>query len=447
MRYLLALLFVALIAGDVFGWTQSIAPGMSLKNAFLYLAALMLAARIVIRGGFKLEVPGIQLWFGVLIGYAILTWLTVGLLLHYQSYNLIATGIALKSQLVDDLVIFLLCLYGVQSVADVRFVIRWLLCALTCANVIAIGDIAGWFQIGVTMVGREGAEAGRAMGAFGHANETAALIVCLLPAYAAVAITSRGATRVFWIAGALISASMMLMTGSRGAFVGLLLGGIFGWYTCRRLISFAKAVPLLVALVVLAVPVLLLVNLRFGSIFTDRVIEMFQDPAIRSGDRTSIWMQGISRMMDHPLSLLTGFGWDAYSVMGFFYATHNYYLLLWFELGVIGVVSYLLIIQTAVVTARSAAAVASPELRAHLVAFIFGIYFVSVAMFFSLVFKPWLYIWAYIGLAMRLAVIAMADASEQVRTQGQRAAPSTTPALRRTLPKNSLSLRSERGSR
>ena len=96
MRYLLALLFVILTAGDVFGWNQSIAPGMSVKNAFIYIAALSLATRIVIRGGFKLEVPSIHLWLGVLVAYAILTWLAVGIVLHYQSYKLVATGIDLR---------------------------------------------------------------------------------------------------------------------------------------------------------------------------------------------------------------------------------------------------------------------------------------------------------------------------------------------------------------
>ena len=408
MRYLLALLFFSVTACDVLGWTQSIAPGMSVKNAFIYIAALSLAARFVIRGGFKLDVPSIQLWLGVLVTYAILTWLVVGVVLHYQSYKLVTSGIDLKSELLDNVLMFLLCLYGTQSVADVKFVTKWLLIAVTGANAIAIGDIAGWFQIGVTMVGKGGAEAGRAFGAFGHANETAALIICLLPAYAAAAISSAGIRRPFWIAAALISTAMMLMNGSRGAFVGLVLGGALGWYTCRRIISFRKAVPLLIVLAVLVIPVLLLVGMEFNDVLTHRVIAMLQDPGSGSG-RTLVWLRAINTMMEHPLTLLTGFGWDAYSVMGFDQAMHNHYLLLWFELGVIGVVSYLLAIQAVVVTARSAAAVARPEHRAYLVACIFGVCFMSVAVFFTLLFRPWLYIWAYLGVSMRLAVMAVAE--------------------------------------
>jgi O-antigen ligase len=202
--------------------------------------------------------------------------------------------------------------------------------------------------------------------------------------------------------------------------------------------------PLLLALVVLGVPLLLLVNMKFGGIFTDRVIEMLQDPVTRSGDRTTVWLQGINRMMNHPLTLLTGFGWDAYSVMGIFYVTHNYYLLLWFELGVIGVVSYCVIIRRAALTARAAAEIAPAELRAYLVAFIFGMCCVSVAVFFSLLYKPWLYIWAYIGITMRLAVIVFANAKNATRPESVRATPAVIAVRRYHRPKRSRQLRAGR---
>jgi hypothetical protein len=443
MRYLLALLFILLMAGDVFGWNQSLAQGLSVKNGMIYVAAIMLAARAVVRGGLKLELPAIHICFAVLVGYAVLTWLTVGFVLHYKDYKLALTGMDLKAQLLDYVIVFGVFMYSLETVADVKFVTKALLIGLTCANAIAIGDIAGLFNIGVTMMGTSGAEAGRAFGAFGHANETAALVICLLPAYVAVAGSSRGVMRLFWVGAGAISATMILMTGSRGAVVGMTLGGVLGWYTCRRVISFARAAPVLIALVALGLPLLLLVNMKFGGILTDRVIEMLQDPATRSADRTYVWLQGISRMMDHPLTLVTGFGWDSYSVMGFIYATHNHYLLLWFELGVIGVLSYLLIIGGTVLTARSAAEVAPDELRAYLIAFIFGMFFVSVAVFFTLLGRPWLYIWAYIGMTMRLAVIVSADAKNAARTVP--APPSAAAAVRgHDRPKRSLHLRGER---
>jgi hypothetical protein len=445
MRYVLALLFILLMAGDVFGWNQSLAPGLSVKNAIIYVAALMLAARLIFSGGMKLELPSIHVWMVVLVAYAVLTWLVAGFIIHYKSYKVILAGIDLKAQLIDYFVVFALFLYGIQTITEVKFVTKALLIGLTLANAIAIGDIAGLFQIGVTMVGTDGVEAGRAFGAFGHANETAALVICLLPAYVAVAMSSRGIMPLFWAGAGVVSATMMLMTGSRGAFVGLTVGGILGWYACRRLISLARAAPLLVGLLVLGVPALLIVNMKFGGILTDRVIEMLLNPLTRSADRTSVWLEGIGRMMNHPVTLLTGFGWDAYSVMGIQYVSHNYYLLLWFELGVVGVVSYLMIIRGAVLTARSAAEVAPPDLRAYFIAFIFGMFFLSIAVFFSLLYKPWLYIWAYIGVTMRLAVIVLANAKNAARSAPSQAIPAAARIVRRhDRPRRALQLRGGR---
>jgi hypothetical protein len=42
-----------------------------------------------------------------------------------------------------------------------------------------------------------------------------------------------------------------------------------------------------------------------------------------------------------------------------------------------------------------------------LIAFIYGIMALSGALFFAQLFRPWLYIWIYCGLVMRMAVIAL----------------------------------------
>jgi O-antigen ligase len=97
-------------------------------------------------------------------------------------------------------------------------------------------------------------------------------------------------------------------------------------------------------------------------------------------------------------------------VMGFFYGTHNHYLWLWFELGIVGLASYLMLIGQLLSTARRAAEIASDEAARYLIAFVFGIIGVSVAMFFTQLFKPWIYIWIYIGVTMRMAVIAIETA-------------------------------------
>jgi O-antigen ligase len=417
MRYLLALLIFVLTTIDVFGWTLSLAPGLSVKNAILYLIMLALATRIVVRGGMRLELPQIHLWFGVLIAYATLTWLAVGLAIRYESYTLVSSGIDLKALLLDNAVVFVLYLYGTRTLADAKFLLKCVLLAVAVANAIAIGNVAGLFQIGTTTVGIEGNLAGRVFGAFGHANETAALIAFLLPAYVAAAFSSVGVGRFFWALAGAISGTLLIMSGSRGGFTSLAFATIFGSYICRNLISWRRAAILTAILVAVAVPILAFVSVQFGDILTQRVTELILSPGTSSDERVYIWRPIVDKMMANPITLITGFGWDTYEVMGFTYAVHNHYLWLWFELGIIGLFSYLMVITQLLITARRAAGIASDETARYLVAFIYSIVAISCALLFALLFRPWLYIWICSALAMRMAVIAMQTAQSHAHEE------------------------------
>jgi len=417
MRYLLALLIFFLTTADVFGWAASLAPGLSIKNAILYLILLTLAARFAVRGGFHLQLPQIHLWFAILIAYATLSWLATGLLVRYQSYTLLSSAIDLKAFLLDNVLVFVLFLYGTQTSADAKFLLKCVLLAVAAANAIAIGNVAGLFHIGITTVGIEGNLAGRVFGAFGHANETAALIACLLPAYVAATVSARGMGRILWALAGSASGILMIMSGSRGAFASIILAAVFGTFVCRRLISWRRAAIMAGVLVAIAVPLLGLASIKFGDVLTQRVTELILSPGTSSYERTYIWQPIMDKMMANPLALLTGFGWDAYDVMGFIFAVHNHYLWLWFELGIIGLGSYLMVIAQLLIIARRAAGIASGETARYLIAFIYGCLAMSFAVVAALLFRPWLYIWAYTALSMRMALIAMETVQPPARAE------------------------------
>jgi hypothetical protein len=65
-----------------------------------------------------------------------------------------------------------------------------------------------------------------------------------------------------------------------------------------------------------------------------------------------------------------------------------------------------LLIRQSVVAAQKAIPVAMLEQRAFLIAFVFAMLILSVVLFFTLLYKPWPYIWAYIGASLRIAVAA-----------------------------------------
>jgi O-antigen ligase len=151
-----------------------------------------------------------------------------------------------------------------------------------------------------------------------------------------------------------------------------------------------------------------LVSIVFGhSILTERVTDMFLNPDTSADGRAYIWRPIVDRMLGDPVTLITGFGWDAYDFMGFTEAPHNYYLYLWFELGIIGLASYLMLIGQLVGTALRAAETAPEETARNLIAFIYGMLALSGALLFAQLFKPWIYIWLYSGLTMRMAVLAL----------------------------------------
>jgi O-antigen ligase len=135
-------------------------------------------------------------------------------------------------------------------------------------------------------------------------------------------------------------------------------------------------------------------------------------------------------MMRTPLTLITGFGWDAYAVMPFHYATHNYYLGLWFELGIAGVALFVFIMTQVIVTARKALEVPGNELRPYLVGFLFGILPLTVAIFFGDLTNPWPYVWIYIGIAMRAALLVLGSDRQPVPSKrsavGDRPAPAAS---------------------
>jgi O-antigen ligase len=115
-----------------------------------------------------------------------------------------------------------------------------------------------------------------------------------------------------------------------------------------------------------------------------------------------VWMNALAVMMDHPITLLTGFGWRVYETM-FVLVTHNYYLDQWFGLGLVGLGCLLTILYQTVSTALRAVAAASPQARPFMLALVFGTLGLSICIFFENLDRPWAYVWVYIGFTLRAA--------------------------------------------
>ena len=420
MRYILAAFLFFLMAAEVFSWDVSMGPGLSIKNAILYLIALVLMFRIVVERQ-RLQAGPIHLFFAILIAYALVTWLVAGLIIEYPGYDLIDSGIRLKSELIDYFIFFLVFYYGTSSRRDAMTVLGALLLAALFANAMTVADVTGIYDLGF-----EERESGRTEGALGEANQYAAFVILFLPGMIAALMLARGVWRLFWLGAVLVSAVALVMTVSRGAFVGLLVAALWGAWLYRHRLSPGKVSAwLLAGVIVLTVAVSLS---QYSALLEERLFTQTGsiDLSDASSGRVDIWSAALLRMIAAPITLLTGYGWDVYWTMPFRYSPHNHYLSLWFNLGLPGLLSGVGVLASGVRRARRASQAAEPRLRAHLVGFVIGVLALCVAVFFVDLHRPWLYFWAYVGVAMRLAASVTSEASERMPAA---TAPAAAPAV------------------
>ncbi len=404
MRLLLALLTFFLMLSSVFDWDPGPAPGVKIKNFILYLLAMGLAFKFATGRGFKVQLPAMQWAFVAYIGYAILTYVVIVLFIDYPRYNVLTSAFDLKNRAVDYMLFFLVFFYGTRSREDALFVLKCLLASWILSHAVAVLDATGLMQLGDI----ERRSDGRVQGAVGESNQYGAFVAMTLPAALAMAAVSRGIGRWFWIGASVLTGVTLIMTVSRGAFVAMIFAALVGAWIFRRYLSLPKLLLWASAAGVTVVVLLtLVVSAGFGELLYERVVAgaSARDLSGTSSGRTDIWTNALAMMIEHPYSLLTGFGWNAYWVMPFRYSPHNHYLAQWFNLGLIGLITSVLLLAMPVREALRSFAVAQPRERVLLAGFVIATIAFATATFFVDLYSPWLYFWAYAGVMMRLAML------------------------------------------
>lgn len=380
-------------------WDLTITTGLSAKNLLIYLLAIFLALRMVIARSSITAASSMQAAFLVQIGYAMCTWLIAGLIIKYNGYDLVQTGIELKAGLIDFYIFFLVFLFGVQNADDALKVIKWILAGAIFANLATILDSSGILNLGY----HERID-GRTQGALGESNQYAAYIVLLIPGMVAAAVGSRGLWRLAWLGGVLLSCVAMAMTASRGAIVGMVLACVVGGYLYRHLVSYSRVAGWVFAS--LTVLLVFASFSKYGGLLTERVFGQTSDmdATYASSGRTEIWLNLFATMVHEPVTFITGFGWNVYWSFPFRFSPHNHYFALWFNLGLVGLVSGCYLLFNAIGRARRASLVADGDTRRQLIAFVIGGTAVCGAVFFVDLHEPWVYFWIYAGVVMRLTL-------------------------------------------
>ena len=396
-----------LLATDALNWNLSLLPGVSAKNLIIYCLAVILALRLVMGRQRVTEMSQMQGAFIALIGYAAVTFLVSGLVLRYEHYDFVESAIRLKSILIDYYIFFLVFLFGAQTADDAIRLIKGLLLGALFAHVITILDVAGIISLGFRI-----REDGRTAGAIGESNQYAAFIVLFLPATIAAAVAARGFQRLFWLGAAIVAAMTLVMTASRGGFVGLAMACAVGAYLYRHLISYSRIAGWVFGVLILLV--LVVAFSPYGNLLAERMIGTGNiDASTASSGRSDIWATALSAMFAHPITFITGFGWNVYSSMPFQFATHNHYLALWFNLGLLGLACGSYLLFSGIGRARRASLQAAPPYRGQLIAYVLGGVGIATAVFFVDLYDPWYYFWMYAGAVMRLVLCVQLEPATQ----------------------------------
>jgi len=150
-------------------------------------------------------------------------------------------------------------------------------------------------------------------------------------------------------------------------------------------------------------------NLILGRV--DSTVNASSTTAASAG-RLWIWEKGIDKMLDDPINIILGVGWDTYAgYVGI--VSHNEYLTKLFELGILGLFSYLMIFYLVFKKIKKGILVSEDEQRIMLISFIFGYSGLLVSIFFVNLFNPWFFIWSYIGLCLRLSTLSQKKHKEK----------------------------------
>jgi O-antigen ligase len=411
MHILLFLLFFVLFTSRTLGFDLSLAPGLSVKNAFLYLIFAALAIDAAMTRRYKLELLSVLVPFGMYVYYAVFTWVVVLLLLDYQGYSARTSLISLKSGPVEHFLVLLIFFYGVRTASQGIWVIRNMLWLIILGNVVTVVDALNIPDLGLI----EHRFDGRVGGPIGGSNEYAAFLAAFLPAIFALFWSEEGLKKALAGAGALVSFLAFLMAVSRGAIVGLLVGCLVGAFYMRAFVP--PRVMMRAGMGAVLCTVLAIVGMFFtgeyGELLLDR-IGQFEAGSVNtiSSGRTSIWLTALGSMAENPVTFVTGYGWDAYNAFYFRFATHNTYLGILYDLGLIGLVLMLLTFLNILRTAFSALRYAGADNRHMLMAFVFGFLSLLVALTLNALYTSWLYVWAFIGISLRLAVAEKASEAE-----------------------------------
>jgi len=395
-------LFAILISDVMLGLGLALGPGLSLKNAVLYVLfialvlELSIGKRDLLRETWALH----SAWF-VLLAYATFTWLFIILLGVHRGYSAFQGFIALKGQLIDLFLFLLVYLFGPKDVAGAINLLRWLIMIFVVVNLITLVDVLNVPDLGI-ITDRED---GRLAGPVNEVNQYGAVLIFIIPLTAGLALSSTGWLKRVFAIGTFIAFVLLGLTVSRGSYLGLIVGGLLALYLARDHVRRESVIRGAIIISIGLAFALALVIYQNPEVFFSKFQMAGSSLDSASSGRVHTWRQALTMMSYWPLSYVLGYGWRAYTTLFLGYGDpHNSYLLYWFDLGIVGLGMYLFIVAWIVRFAVNSLQSIAEIFKPMVIGFIAGFLALHVAVFFVSLYNPWFFIWAIVGVVLRILV-------------------------------------------
>lgn len=401
-QFLLVSMFAILLSDIMLGLGLTLAPGLSLKNALLYVLFMALVLEFTTGSRDPLpEVWPLHITWVLLISYATFTWLAITLLGLHRGYNVVEGFIALKSQLVDLFLFLLVYMYGPKDTTKTLSLLRWLIAVLVVVNIVTLIDALNIPDLGII----KDREDGRLAGPVNEVNQYGAVLIFIIPITAGLMLGAKGIPRMVFGTGALIAFVLLGLTVSRGSYVGLAVGSVWALYLARRHLSRSAVTKGAMTVFVLVLIVGAVIAYQNPEGFLEKISVSGKTLDSASSGRIDFWRQSLTMMSYWPMSFISGYGWNAYTNLFVGYGDpHNTYLNYLFNLGAIGLLLYIFIVAWIVQYAVRSLDSVSSDGKPLVLGFLMGFLSLHIALFFVGLYAPWLFIWAITGAALRLVV-------------------------------------------
>jgi O-antigen ligase len=371
----------------------------------LYLVATAIAIEISISRNRKPDLMPVVLPMAILIVYASMSWLMIVVFLESPNYAALPTLIRLKVKLFDQFLMLLVFSYGLVNWKDALWLFEALTWTVIVGCLITVIDSFNIPDLGIITTRDQD---GRVEGIIGSAQEFGGLLAFVLPAIVAIWWKATGFKRLIALVGVGLVLVSIMLSASRGAMLAVVAGSVIAALYLRQYLS-SKVITRATVLVATAiiVSVLVILSTDFGALLESRMstgIATGDVQAISSG-RTAIWYAAWQQLAVYPVALITGMGWETYfQSVGHRYATHSVYLDRLYNLGIIGLALFVVSFVNAIVIARRGLRHSPEQAAPMLIATVIGLIAFMIAMAFSDIHGAAIYVWAFTGVALRIAV-------------------------------------------